>query len=63
VLVTWILFAFGGGSYAALRTNSPDEGVEVIDYTLIEAVQLSSPFRFERGVYLDRLRRPAVSGA
>ena len=35
------------------ETDSSDEGVEIVDDALIEAVELRSPLRFELGVCFD----------
>ena len=39
-----------------------DEGIEVIDDPLIEAVELSSPFRLELSIGLDRAEKACREG-
>ena len=39
-----------------------DEGIEVIDDPLIEAVELSSPFRLELSIRLDRADKACREG-
>jgi len=52
VPLTWILFAFEGGS-RGFETDSSDEGIEIVDDALIEAIELRSPLGFELGVCSD----------
>jgi hypothetical protein len=39
-----------------IEANSSDEGVEIVDDALIEAIELRSPLGFELGVWLMGLR-------
>ncbi len=45
----WILFSFGGLS-CGFEADGVNEGVDVVDDALVEAVELGSLLRIESGV-------------
>jgi hypothetical protein len=45
------------------EAEGANEGIEIIDYALIEAIKLRSPLGLKPCVCFDGLRSPAVSGA
>src|ERR1700740_3724395 len=54
--VTRILFAFGVES-RGFETDSSDEGVEIVDDTLVEAIELRSPLGLKPGICFDRVEK------
>jgi hypothetical protein len=46
------LFPFAGG-VRRLEANGSDQGVEIVDDALIEAIELRSPLGFKPGICFD----------
>jgi hypothetical protein len=60
VPVAWILFVFESES-GGFEADGSDECIQIVDDTLVEAVELRSTLGFEARIWLDGFPRPALA--